>query len=183
MALSSSAEPAARVHHPGNVYGSEWDAIGSTPLIRLNAAALEEIGCLFLGKCVFANAAGGQSVKERAAKSIIADAEASGSLRPGGTVVESTAGGTEIALAVAGLARARGYKAVFVILCSQSQEKNNMLRHAGAEVIEVSPNRHRIQITMWLTVGGLPMSSMKGPCTWISSTAKRTDVPSLIYYT
>jgi cysteine synthase len=100
---SASAPPA--VHHPGNVYRSARDAIGNTPLIYMRQAS-EATGRNIYGKCEYANAAGGASVKARAAKWLIQDAEARG-LKPGGTIVESTAGNTGIALA--SLAAASGY--------------------------------------------------------------------------
>lgn len=107
-------------------------AIGNTPLIRLNAAS-EETGCEILGKAEFLNP--GQSVKDRAALYIIQDAIRSGALRPGGTIVEGTAGNTGIGLAL--LANALGYRTVIVIPETQSQEKKDMLRLAGAELVEV----------------------------------------------
>ena len=107
-------------------------AIGNTPLIRLNAAS-EATGCEILGKAEFLNP--GQSVKDRAALFIIKKAVADGSLRPGGTIVEGTAGNTGIGLAL--LANALGYRTVIVIPETQSQEKKDMLRLAGAELVEV----------------------------------------------
>ncbi|WP_114011203.1 cysteine synthase A [Cohaesibacter intestini] len=108
------------------------NAIGNTPLIRLNAAS-EATGCEILGKAEFLNP--GQSVKDRAALYIIRQAVADGSLRPGGTIVEGTAGNTGIGLAL--LANALGYRTVIVIPETQSQEKKDMLRLAGAELVEV----------------------------------------------
>ncbi len=108
------------------------DAIGNTPLLRLRKAS-EETGCNILGKCEFANPGG--SVKDRAAKYIVLDAEARGDLRPGGVIVEGTAGNTGIGLALVG--NARGYRTVIVIPETQSQEKKDMLRLCGAELIEV----------------------------------------------
>ena len=107
-------------------------AIGNTPLIRLRRAS-EETGCEILGKAEFLNP--GSSVKDRAAKFIILDAEERGVLRPGGTIVEGTAGNTGIGLAL--VAAARGYKTVIVIPETQSQEKKDMLRLCGAELREV----------------------------------------------
>jgi len=107
-------------------------AIGNTPLIRLNRAS-EETGCEILGKAEFLNP--GQSVKDRAALFIIQDAIARGVLRPGGTIVEGTAGNTGIGLAV--VANALGFKTVIVIPDTQSQEKKDALRLLGAELIEV----------------------------------------------
>ncbi len=106
--------------------------IGNTPLIRL-AKASEVTGCNILGKAEFMNP--GQSVKDRAALAIIRDAEARGALKPGGTIVEGTAGNTGIGIAL--LANALGYKSVIVIPETQSQEKKDMLRLIGAELIEV----------------------------------------------
>ena len=108
------------------------EAIGRTPLIRLKRAS-EETGCNILGKAEFLNP--GQSVKDRAALYIIEDAVRSGRLRPGGTIVEGTAGNTGIGLTVVG--NALGYKTVIVIPNTQSQEKKDALRLLGAELIEV----------------------------------------------
>jgi cysteine synthase A len=107
-------------------------AIGNTPLIRLNRAS-EETGCEIWGKAEFLNP--GQSVKDRAALFIIRDAEARGLLKPGGTIVEGTAGNTGIGLAV--VANALGYKTVIVIPETQSQEKKDALTLLGAELIQV----------------------------------------------
>ena len=107
-------------------------AIGNTPLIRLRHLS-EETGCEILGKAEFLNPGG--SVKDRAAKFIILDAEERGALKPGGVIVEGTAGNTGIGLAL--VARARGYRTVIVIPETQSQEKKDMLRLCGAELIEV----------------------------------------------
>ncbi len=108
------------------------DAIGNTPLIRLNAVS-EATGCEILGKAEFMNP--GQSVKDRAALYIIKDAIQTGALKPGGTIVEGTAGNTGIGLAL--IANALGYRCVIVIPETQSQEKKDMLRLAGAELVEV----------------------------------------------
>ena len=108
------------------------DLIGNTPLIRLKAAS-EATGCEILGKCEFMNP--GQSVKDRAALYIIRDAENRRLLKPGGTIVEGTAGNTGIGIAL--VADALGYKTVIVIPETQSQEKKDMLRLAGATLIEV----------------------------------------------
>ncbi len=107
-------------------------AIGNTPLIRLRRAS-EATGCEILGKAEFLNP--GQSVKDRAALFIIRDAIARGQLRPGGTIVEGTAGNTGIGLAV--VANALGFKTVIVIPETQSQEKKDALQLLGAELIEV----------------------------------------------
>jgi cysteine synthase A len=114
-------------------------AIGHTPLIRLRRAS-EETGCEIWGKAEFMNP--GQSVKDRAALSIIRHAVADGSLRPGGTIVEGTAGNTGIGLALVG--RAMGFETVIVIPDTQSREKKDMLRLAGAQLVEVParPYRH-----------------------------------------
>jgi cysteine synthase len=108
------------------------DAIGNTPLIRLKKAS-ELTGCEILGKAEFMNP--GQSVKDRAALFIIRDAEKRGLLRPGGVVVEGTAGNTGIGLTL--VAKALGYRTVIVIPDTQSQEKKDALRLLGAELIEV----------------------------------------------
>ncbi len=108
------------------------DAVGKTPLIRLKAAS-EATGCEILGKAEFMNP--GQSVKDRAALFIIRDAVAKGKLKPGGTIVEGTAGNTGIGLALVGAAM--GFKTVIVIPETQSQEKKDMIRLAGAELVQV----------------------------------------------
>jgi cysteine synthase len=107
-------------------------AIGNTPLIRLRGPS-EATGCEILGKAEFLNPGG--SVKDRAGLYIILDAEKRGLLRPGGTIVEGTAGNTGIGLALVG--NARGYRTVIVIPETQSQEKKDMLRLCGAELREV----------------------------------------------
>lgn len=106
--------------------------IGNTPLIRLKRAS-EETGCEILGKAEFLNPGG--SVKDRAALYIVEDAETRGQLKPGGVIVEGTAGNTGIGLAL--VANARGYRTVIVIPETQSQEKKDMLRLCGAELREV----------------------------------------------
>lgn len=108
------------------------EAVGNTPLIRLNAAS-DATGCEILGKAEFLNP--GQSVKDRAALYMIRDAVARGALRPGGTIVEGTAGNTGIGLALVGASM--GFRTVIVIPQTQSQEKKDMLRLAGAELVEV----------------------------------------------
>ena len=108
------------------------NAIGNTPLIRLRAAS-EATGCEILGKAEFTNPGG--SVKDRAALFIIRDAEERGLLKPGGTIVEGTAGNTGIGLTLVG--NALGYKSVIVIPDTQSQEKKDTIRLCGAELIEV----------------------------------------------
>jgi len=108
------------------------DVIGNTPLIRLKRAS-EATGCEILGKAEFMNP--GQSVKDRAGLFIIRDAEKKGLLRPGGVIVEGTAGNTGIGLTV--VAKALGYRTVIVIPDTQSQEKKDALRLLGAELLEV----------------------------------------------
>ncbi|MBB6012990.1 cysteine synthase A [Aquamicrobium lusatiense] len=114
------------------MHRSVIDAIGNTPLIRLRRAS-EETGCEILGKAEFMNP--GQSVKDRAGLFIIRDAERRGLLRPGGVIVEGTAGNTGIGLTL--VARALGYRTVIVIPDTQSQEKKDAIRLLGAELIEV----------------------------------------------
>ena len=114
------------------------DAVGNTPLIRLNAVS-EATGCEILGKAEFLNP--GQSVKDRAALYIIRDAVARGDLKPGGTIVEGTAGNTGIGLALVGASM--GFKTVIVIPETQSQEKKDMLRLAGAELVQVPAAPYR----------------------------------------
>src|SRR6187455_501421 len=108
------------------------EAIGHTPLIKLQRASAET-GCTILGKAEFMNP--GQSVKDRAALFIIQDAIKRGTLRPGGIIVEGTAGNTGIGLALVG--NALGFRSVIVIPDTQSQEKKDMLRLCGAELVEV----------------------------------------------
>ena len=107
-------------------------AIGNTPLIKLKQAS-EETGCTILGKAEFMNP--GQSVKDRAALYIIKNAVEQGLLKPGGTIVEGTAGNTGIGLALVGASM--GFKSVIIIPETQSQEKKDMLRLAGAELVQV----------------------------------------------
>jgi len=107
-------------------------SIGNTPLIELKAAS-RATGCRILGKAEFLNPGG--SVKDRAALAIVQDAEAKGQLRPGGVIVEGTAGNTGIGLALVG--NAKGYRTVIVIPDTQSQEKKDMLRLCGADLREV----------------------------------------------
>ena len=113
----------------GGICAGFTDAVGHTPLIRLRALS-ELTGCEILGKAEFMNPGG--SVKDRAALGILMEAEASGELRPGGTVVEGTAGNTGIGLAH--LCNARGYRCLIVIPETQSAEKIGLLRSLGAEV-------------------------------------------------
>jgi cysteine synthase A len=115
-----------------SVRANVLEAIGNTPLIKLRKAS-ELTGCTILGKAEFLNP--GQSVKDRAALWIIRDAERRGVLRPGGVIVEGTAGNTGIGLAM--VAGALGYRTVIVIPETQSQEKKDALRLLGAELVEV----------------------------------------------
>ena len=120
------------------------DTVGNTPLIKLRRVS-EETGCTILGKAEFLNPGG--SVKDRPARHMILEAEKRGELRVGGVVVESTAGNTGIGLAL--VANARGYRTIIVIPQTQSQEKKDMLRLCGAELIEVpavpysNPNQYQ----------------------------------------
>ncbi|MBP1849828.1 cysteine synthase A [Rhizobium halophytocola] len=113
-------------------HSSVLDAIGNTPLIKLQGAS-QATGCTILGKAEFLNP--GQSVKDRAALYIIRDAEKKGLLKPGGVIVEGTAGNTGIGLTL--VAKALGYRTVIVIPETQSQEKKDALRLLGAELVEV----------------------------------------------
>ena len=110
-------------------YSGFMEAIGNTPLIRLNAAS-NATGCEIYGKAEFMNPGG--SVKDRAARGMIEHAEKSGALKPGGTIIEGTAGNTGISLAMCG--NARGYKTIIVMPETQSQEKKDMLRLLGADL-------------------------------------------------
>jgi cysteine synthase A len=114
------------------IFSSVAAAVGGTPLIKLRRAS-EETGCTILGKAEFMNP--GQSVKDRAALYIVKDAMARGTLRPGGTIVEGTAGNTGIGLTIIG--NALGFRTVIVIPETQSQEKKDTLRLLGAELVEV----------------------------------------------
>jgi cysteine synthase A len=113
------------------------DLIGNTPLVRL-AGPSEEAGCDIYGKCEFANP--GASVKDRAALYIIRDAEARGELKPGGCVVEGTAGNTGIGIAL--VANALGYRTIIVMPDNQSAEKMQTLRALGAELVTVPPTKY-----------------------------------------
>lgn len=121
-----------------NTHSSVIDLIGNTPLVKLRAAS-EATGCTILGKAEFLNP--GQSVKDRAALYIIRDAEKRGLLKPGGTIVEGTAGNTGIGLTM--VANALGYKTVIVIPETQAQEKKDALRLLGAELVEVPAKPYR----------------------------------------
>src|SRR4030081_926355 len=115
-----------------NINNDVVEAIGTTPLIKLKQAS-EQTGCNILGKAEFMNP--GQSVKDRTARQLILEAEKRGDLKPGGLVVEATAGNTGIGLAL--VASARGYRTLIVIPNTQSQEKKDALRLCGAELVEV----------------------------------------------
>jgi cysteine synthase len=115
-----------------HITGSTLDLVGNTPLVRLRGPS-EAAGCEIYGKCEFANP--GASVKDRAALYIVRDAEQNGSLKPGGTIVEGTAGNTGIGLAL--VANALGYKTIIVMPETQSQEKKDTLRALGAELVLV----------------------------------------------
>lgn len=112
--------------------GDTLSLIGNTPLVRLKGPS-EESGCDIFGKCEFANP--GASVKDRAALFIVTDAEEKGQLKPGGTIVEGTAGNTGIGLAL--VANAKGYKTIIVMPETQSREKMDTLRALGAELVTV----------------------------------------------
>src|SRR5467141_3445962 len=115
-----------------NINNDVVEAIGNTPLIKLKQAS-EQTGCNILGKAEFMNP--GQSVKDRAARQMILEAEERGEIRPGGLVVEATAGNTGIGLVL--VANAHGYRTLIVIPDTQSQEKKDVLRLFGAELVEV----------------------------------------------
>ncbi len=134
-------DPAAQARTKGTVMTVFQDlpaAVGNTPLIRLRRAS-DATGCEILGKAEFMNP--GQSVKDRAALAIIRDAVARGALRPGGTIVEGTAGNTGIGLTLIGAAM--GFRSVIVIPDTQSQEKKDTLRLMGAELVEVAAVPYR----------------------------------------
>jgi len=114
------------------IYPSVLAAIGNTPLIKLKRAS-EETGCTILGKAEFLNP--GQSIKDRAALAIVEDAERKGQLKPGGVIVEGTAGNTGIGLALVGAAK--GYRVTVVMPRTQSQEKKDAVIALGAELVEV----------------------------------------------
>ena len=115
-----------------SIKSSVIEAIGNTPLIKLRRAS-DLSGCTILGKAEFMNP--GQSVKDRPARQMVLAAEERGELKPGGVIVEGTAGNTGIGLAL--VAKARGYRVVIVIPDTQSQEKKDALRLDGAVLIEV----------------------------------------------
>ena len=129
------------------------ELIGNTPLVRLESASAEA-GCDIYGKCEFANP--GASVKDRAALYIIQDAEERGLLKPGGRIVEGTAGNTGIGIAL--VANAKGYKSTIVMPETQSREKMDTLRALGAELV---------------TVPAAPYSSPVSFCTYIAPDGRR----------
>ena len=130
-------KPPAPLSNPlANTLANTLDLIGNTPLVRL-AGPSEAAGCDIYGKCEFANP--GASVKDRAALGIIRDAESSGELKPGGTVIEGTAGNTGIGIAL--VANALGYKTVIVMPDNQSREKMDTLRALGARLVLVPPTK------------------------------------------
>jgi cysteine synthase len=134
----SIPDPSVLEMHRSPIKADLAGAVGNTPLIRLRRAS-EETGCEVLGKAEFMNPGG--SVKDRAALWIIRDAVARGELEPGGTIVEGTAGNTGIGLALVGASM--GFRTVIVIPETQSQEKKDMLRLAGAELIQVPAAPYR----------------------------------------
>lgn len=119
---------------PGGVALGAWDLVGNAPLVELKSLS-DKTGCRVLAKCEFANPGG--SIKDRAAKFMIAKAEREGLLQPGGTIVEGTAGNTGIGLTM--LATARGYKSIISMPDNQAAEKYSMLEVLGAEVRKVKP--------------------------------------------
>ena len=126
-------------------------SIGNTPLINLRAASAAT-GCTILGKAEFTNPGG--SVKDRAALAIVRDAMASGMLQPGGVIVEGTAGNTGIGIGM--VAAALGFRSVIVIPDTQAQEKKDMLRMVGADLIEVPAAPYRTRTTTSGIRGDLP---------------------------
>ncbi len=132
-----AAPAAAYAHEMSHVARDIPALVGNTPLLRLHGPSAAT-GCEILGKCEFLNPGG--SVKDRAALSIIEQAEADGTLRPGGTIVEGTAGNTGIGLALIG--NAKGYRTVIVIPETQAREKKDTLRALGAELVEVAPTSY-----------------------------------------
>jgi cysteine synthase A len=116
------------------IASNSLDLIGNTPMVRLEGPSVET-GCTILGKCEYANP--GASVKDRAALFIVEDAEARGVLKPGGTIVEGTAGNTGIGIAL--VANAKGYRTIIVMPDTQSREKMDTLRALGAELVLVPP--------------------------------------------
>src|SRR5215204_5159519 len=137
------------------------DAVGNTPLIQLWRAS-QATGCNILGKAEFMKP--GQSIKDRPARQMILEAEKRGELKPGGLVVEATAGNTGIGLAL--VANARGYRTLIVIPETQSQEKKDMLRLCGAELVEVPAvaysNPNNYQHIGWRLAAELRKNEPKG---------------------
>ncbi|WP_156840138.1 cysteine synthase A [Novosphingobium aquimarinum] len=134
--MKTAHETAAPVAHP-SARTDTLSLIGNTPLVLLKGPS-EAAGCEIWGKCEFANP--GASVKDRAALWIVRDAEARGELKPGGTVIEGTAGNTGIGIAL--VANALGYKTVIVMPDNQSKEKMDTLRALGAELVTVPPTKY-----------------------------------------
>ena len=132
MKLAPARTPTQSPNAPDGYAASVLERIGGTPLVQLRRAS-EETGCTILGKAEFLNP--GQSVKDRAALGIIRDAERRGALKPGGLIVEGTAGNTGIGLAMVGAAL--GYRVKIVFPRTQSVEKKDAIRMMGAELIEV----------------------------------------------
>src|SRR6185437_6248395 len=130
--------PMTAAYHGNSFQPDLADAIGNTPLIKLRRAS-EATGCTILGKAEFMNPGG--SVKDRAGLAIITDAEQRGTLRPGGTIVEGTAGNTGIGLTLVG--NARGYRCVIVMPETQSKEKIDFLRMIGADLRLVPAKPYR----------------------------------------
>jgi cysteine synthase A len=128
--------PGGPLSTPFRPAGSVWDAVGNTPLLRIRSLS-EATGCEIYGKAEFLNPGG--SVKDRAAKGIIGDAESRGLLRPGGVIVEGTAGNTGIGLAT--LAAERGYRVILTVPSDQAREKFDLLEALGAEVRKVAPTK------------------------------------------
>ena len=147
---------AARRRALGTAAANFEALIGNTPLVRLRGPS-EATGCNIYGKCEFLNPGG--SVKDRAALSIINAAEASGALKPGGTIVEGTAGNTGIGLTA--IANSRGYRSVIVIPETQTQEKKDALRQLGARLVEV-PARPYKDSNNYIKVSGRLATQLGG---------------------
>ena len=162
-----------------DVKPSVVDAIGNTPLIRLRQAS-EMTGCDIYGKAEFMNP--GQSVKDRAARQMILAAEQRGELKPGGLIVEATAGNTGIGLAL--VAAARGYRTIIVIPETQSAEKKQALRLAGATLIEVpaKPYQRSQQLSAHRPPPGRRAAAPASPtacCSPTSGTTATTAWPTI----
>src|SRR5690606_7567855 len=132
MTLASSSSNVRSLNAEAPRYRDVLSLIGNTPLIKLKRAS-EETGCTILGKAEFLIP--GQSIKDRAALAIVEDAERKGQLRPGGVIVEGTAGNTGIGLAMVGAAK--GYRVIVVMPRTQSKEKKDAVLSLGAELVEV----------------------------------------------